>query len=350
MKILITGGAGFIGSNFVHYQIEKGNTVLNFDKLTYAGCIESLESIENHSNYSFYQGDITNGDSVSKVIFQFCPDVIVNFAAESHVDRSIEGPAEFINTNINGTYTMLESALTYYRNLNELKKTEFRFLHISTDEVFGALNESEYFTEETAYNPSSPYSASKAASDHLVMAWHKTFGLPILLTNCSNNYGPFQFPEKLIPLIILNAIENKPLPVYGKGDNVRDWLYVNDHCEAIDAVLNIGKVGNTYIIGGNTEKTNLEVVQSICNLLDDVLPKKSGKYHELIKFVKDRPGHDFRYAIDFTKIKNELGWEPKVDFNRGIRETIKWYLENEDWWSNIQNNKYNQERLGLKTV
>ena len=350
MKILITGGAGFIGSNFVHYQIENGNTVLNFDKLTYAGCIESLKLIENHSNYSFYQGDIVNGDTFNKVITKFCPDAIVNFAAESHVDRSIEGPADFIHTNINGTYTILESALKYYRDLNELKKTEFRFLHISTDEVFGALNESGYFTEETAYNPSSPYSASKAVSDHLVMAWHKTFGLPILLTNCSNNYGPYQFPEKLIPLMILNAIYNKPLPVYGQGDNVRDWLYVNDHCEAIDAVLTSGKVGNTYIIGGNAEKTNLEVVQSICNLLDEILPKTSGNYHDLIKFVKDRPGHDFRYAIDFTKIKNELGWKPKVDFNTGILETIKWYLENEDWWSNIQNNKYNQERLGLKTV
>ncbi len=350
LKILITGGAGFIGSNFVITQINKGNTVLNFDKLTYAGCKESLSIIEKNPNYKFIKGDIVDNISVENTINQFKPEAIVHFAAESHVDRSIEGPADFIQTNIIGTYTLLEESFKYYKSLSNKDQERFRFLHVSTDEVFGTLNETGYFTESTAYDPSSPYSASKAASDHLVMAWYRTYNFPVLLTNCSNNYGPYQFPEKLIPLMILNALSYKPLPIYGKGENIRDWLYVLDHCDAIDTVLRMGKVGESYIIGGNSEKTNVEVVHTICNLLDEIVPHKNGTYRELIKYVKDRPGHDFRYAIDFSKIKNELGWEPSVDFAAGIRNTIQWYLDNKNWWKNIQDNNYNQERLGLKTV
>ena len=348
MKIMVTGGAGFIGSNFITNQINKGNIILNYDKLTYAGCIESLDSVKNHPNYHFTKGDISDSHSVAMVINEFNPEVIVNFAAESHVDRSIEGPSDFIKTNITGTFVLLEQSLNYFNKLSMNRKLVFRFLHVSTDEVFGALGKTGYFTEETAYNPSSPYSASKAASDHLVMAWNRTFGLPTLITNCSNNYGPYQFPEKLVPLIILNALNNKTLPVYGKGDNVRDWLFVLDHCKAIDLVLKKGIIGDTYIIGGNSEKTNLEVVQTICNLLDDKCPRDIGSYKELIKYVEDRPGHDFRYAIDFSKIQNQLGWSPEVNFSTGMEKTIDWYINNKDWWLNIQNKKYNQERLGLE--
>ncbi len=349
MKILVTGGAGFIGGNFVIQQIiEKNNTVLNFDKLTYAGNLETLTNIENHENYKFINGDICDKDIVNKTISSFKPDSIVHFAAESHVDRSIDGPSEFIHTNIVGTSVLLEESLNYLRSLSDEKKRKFRFLHVSTDEVFGSLNNIGYFTETTPYDPSSPYSASKASSDHLVRAWNRTYGLPVLITNCSNNYGPFQFPEKLIPLMILNCLENKSLPVYGTGSNVRDWLFVEDHCDAIYSVLQNGKIGETYNIGGNTEKTNLEVVETICRILDNIKPSTVGNsYLELITFVLDRPGHDFRYAIDASKIKRELGWQPKESFDSGIKKTIQWYLKNKIWWQNIQSNKYKQERLGV---
>jgi len=349
MKILVTGGAGFIGGNFVIQQIiEKNNTVLNFDKLTYAGNLETLTNIENHENYKFINGDICDKDIVNKTISSFKPDSIVHFAAESHVDRSIDGPSEFIHTNIVGTSVLLEESLNYLRSLSDEKKRKFRFLHVSTDEVFGSLNNIGYFTETTPYDPSSPYSASKASSDHLVRAWNRTYGLPVLITNCSNNYGPFQFPEKLIPLMILNCLENKSLPVYGTGSNVRDWLFVEDHCDAIYSVLQNGKIGETYNIGGNTEKTNLEVVETICRILDNIKPSTVGNsYLELITFVLDRPGHDFCYAIDASKIKRELGWQPKESFDSGIKKTIQWYLKNKIWWQNIQSNKYKQERLGV---
>ena len=349
MKIFVTGGAGFIGGNFVLKQvIQEGNEVLNFDKLTYAGNLDTLKSVIGNDKYQFIQGDICQRSTVKNALTQFQPNVIINFAAESHVDRSIDGPFEFIQTNIVGTAVLLDEANNYYKTLTGEMKAGFRFLHVSTDEVYGSLGDDDYFTENTAYDPSSPYSASKASSDHLVRAWSRTFGLPILITNCSNNYGPYQFPEKLIPLMILNCLEEKSLPVYGKGDNVRDWLFVEDHCDAIYSVLSSGKLGETYNIGGNNEIQNIDIVKIICEKMDEYSPRKQGgNYEELITYVTDRPGHDFRYAIDASKISNELGWQPKENFETGIKKTILWYLENREWWQAIQDNTYQQERLGV---
>jgi len=348
MKILVTGGSGFIGSNFVLQQINStDNTILNLDKLTYAGNPENLSSIQNHERYDFVQGDICDATLVSETISNFKPNAIVHFAAESHVDRSIDGPMEFVNTNIIGTATMLDASLKYCEDNN--LKDKFKFLHVSTDEVFGSLGDNGFFTEETSYDPSSPYSASKAGADHLVRAWQRTYGFPALITNCSNNYGPYQFPEKLIPLMIANCFDEKPLPVYGDGLNVRDWLFVEDHCEAIYEVLQNGKIGDIYNIGGNNEIRNIDIVNTICSSLDELKPRSNGKsYIDLITYVKDRPGHDFRYAIDATKIKNTLNWEPKETFETGIGKTIQWYLDNESWWREIQDGTYNQERLGMK--
>ena len=349
MKIFVTGGAGFIGGNFVLKQvIQEGNEVLNFDKLTYAANLDTLKSVIGNDKYQFIQGDICQRSTVKNALSQFQPDVIINFAAESHVDRSIDGPFEFIQTNIVGTAVLLDEANNYYKTLTGEMKAGFRFLHVSTDEVYGSLGDDDYFTEDTAYDPSSPYSASKASSDHLVRAWNRTFGLPILITNCSNNYGPYQFPEKLIPLMILNCLKEKSLPVYGKGDNVRDWLFVEDHCNAVYSVLSSGKLGETYNIGGNNEIQNIDIVKIICEKMDEYSPRKQGgNYEELITYVTDRPGHDFRYAIDASKISNELGWQPKENFETGIEKTIRWYLENREWWQAIQDNTYQQERLGV---
>ena len=347
--MFVTGGAGFIGGNFVLKQvIQEGNEVLNFDKLTYAGNLDTLKSVIGNDKYQFIQGDICQRSTVKNALSQFQPNVIINFAAESHVDRSIDGPFEFIQTNIVGTAVLLDESNNYYKTLTGEMKAGFRFLHVSTDEVFGSLGDDDYFTENTAYDPSSPYSASKASSDHLVRAWNRTFGLPILITNCSNNYGPYQFPEKLIPLMILNCLKEKNLPVYGKGDNVRDWLFVEDHCDAIYSVLTTGKLGETYNIGGNNEIQNIDIVKIICEKMDEYSPRKQGgNYEELITYVTDRPGHDFRYAIDASKISNELGWQPKENFETGIEKTIRWYLENREWWQAIQDNTYQQERLGV---
>jgi len=349
MKMFVTGGAGFIGGNFVLKQvIQEGNEILNFDKLTYAGNLDTLKSVIGNDKYQFIQGDICQRSTVKNALSQFQPDVIINFAAESHVDRSIDGPFEFIQTNIVGTAVLLDEANNYYKTLTGEMKAGFRFLHVSTDEVYGSLGDDDYFTEDTAYDPSSPYSASKASSDHLVRAWSRTFGVPILITNCSNNYGPYQFPEKLIPLMILNCIKEKSLPVYGKGDNVRDWLFVEDHCNAIYSVLSSGKLGETYNIGGNNEIQNIDIVKIICEKMDEYSPRKQGgNYEELITYVTDRPGHDFRYAIDASKISNKLGWQPKENFETGIEKTIRWYLENREWWQAIQDNTYQQERLGV---
>ena len=346
----VTGGCGFIGANFIQYLLNKTkpNSVVNLDKLTYAGNQKNLADFEQDPRYIFVHGDICDAELVSKLFTEYQPNYIVNFAAESHVDRSIDGPAEFIQTNIVGTSVLLQEALKYYSTLKGKESERFRFHHVSTDEVFGSLSESGFFTEETPYDPSSPYSASKASSDHLIRAWHRTFDLPVLISNCSNNYGPYQFPEKLIPLMILNCLEEKPLPVYGTGENIRDWLYVEDHCDAIYTILQKGAIGETYNVGGNNEIKNIQIVEEICDVLNDIHPAGSGKsYHELITFVKDRPGHDFRYAIDASKLKKEIGWEPKESFNTGIQKTIEWYLKNEEWWRIIQENTYKQERLGI---
>jgi dTDP-glucose 4,6-dehydratase len=345
---LVTGGCGFIGSNLVRYIIQNtGNKVINIDKLTYAGNIDNLEAIKDDPKYIYEKLDICDKKEIMTVFQKYKPDAVIHLAAESHVDRSIDGPDVFIQTNIMGTYNLLQNALKYYNESSTEIKSKFRFLHISTDEVFGSLGETEYFTENTPYQPSSPYSASKASSDHLVRAWHKTFGLPALVTNCSNNYGEFQFPEKLIPTIILNAINNKPLPIYGEGKNIRDWLYVQDHVKALLLVLEKGKPGETYNIGGHNEKTNLEVVKIICSILDDIImDRKVKSFKDLITFVKDRPGHDLRYAIDPEKITNELGWKPDVNFAEGMNRTIRWYLDNEKWWKNILDKKFKLERLG----
>jgi len=346
----VTGGCGFIGANFIQYLLNKTKpkSVINLDKLTYAGNQKNLVDFEQDPRYIFVHGDICDAELVSKLFTEYQPNYIVNFAAESHVDRSIDGPAEFIQTNIVGTSVLLQEALKYYSTLKGGGSERFRFHHVSTDEVFGSLSESGFFTEETPYDPSSPYSASKASSDHLIRAWHRTFDLPVLISNCSNNYGPYQFPEKLIPLMILNCLEEKPLPVYGTGENIRDWLYVEDHCDAIYTILQKGTIGETYNIGGNNEIKNIQIVEVICDILNDIHPAGSGKsYHELITFVKDRPGHDFRYAIDASKLKKEIGWEPKESFNTGIQKTIEWYLKNEEWWRIIQENTYKQERLGI---
>jgi dTDP-glucose 4,6-dehydratase len=349
MKLIITGGAGFIGSAVIRYLInETDTTVMNVDKLTYAGNLDSLLTVANQPRYHFAKVDIGDAKALPPIFADFQPDAIMHLAAESHVDRSIDGPAEFINTNIVGTYTLLETARNYWQTLDRAAKARFRFHHVSTDEVYGSLGAIGLFTEETPYRPNSPYSASKAASDHLVRAWHHTFNLPVVTTNCSNNYGPYQFPEKLIPLIILNAFEGKPLPVYGKGENIRDWLYVEDHAHALYLVLTQGKIGETYNIGGHNEKNNLEVVKTLCATLDELLPDSPYKPHEqLISFVTDRPGHDLRYAIDASKIEYELGWRPQESFDTGLRKTVRWYLENKTWWQRVRDGSYRGERLGL---
>ncbi|OOF46003.1 dTDP-glucose 4,6-dehydratase [Rodentibacter trehalosifermentans] len=351
MKIFITGGAGFIGSAVVRHIIENmQDSVVNVDKLTYAGNLESLESVANSPRYTFEQVDICDAKALARVFEQHQPDAVMHLAAESHVDRSIDGPAAFIETNIVGTYTLLEAARAYWNGLSNEKKATFRFHHISTDEVYGDLEGTDaLFTETTPYAPSSPYSASKASSDHLVRAWLRTYGLPTIVTNCSNNYGPFHFPEKLIPLMILNALEGKPLPVYGNGQQIRDWLFVEDHARALYKVVTEGKVGETYNIGGHNEKANIDVVRTICALLEELVPNKPAgvaKYEDLITYVKDRPGHDVRYAIDATKIGRELGWKPQETFESGIRKTVEWYLNNKKWWSRVLDGSYSRERLG----
>jgi dTDP-glucose 4,6-dehydratase len=340
--IIVTGGAGFIGSNFVNDWVKRGlGKVVNLDKLTYAGNLANLADIEQNAEHIFVHGDIGDNELVSSLLKQYQPRAIVNFAAESHVDRSIHGPGEFIQTNIVGTFNLLEEVRAYWSSLNETDKANFRFLHISTDEVYGSLSATDpAFKETHAYEPNSPYSASKAASDHLVRAYHHTYGMPMLTTNCSNNYGPYHFPEKLIPLVIHNALNGKPLPIYGNGSNVRDWLYVGDHCSAIRRVLEAGRVGETYNIGGWNEKTNLDVVHTLCDMLDQQKPKKSGSYRDQITFVLDRPGHDQRYAIDATKIERELGWKPAETFDTGIQKTVRWYLSHQDWVNNVTSGEY----------
>lgn len=354
LKILVTGGAGFIGSAVIRHLIhDTSHEIVNVDKLTYAGNLESLESISNNARYSFEQVDICDANALKRVFNQHQPNIVMHLAAESHVDRSIDGPGEFIQTNIVGTYTLLEQARSYWEQLEGDKKAAFRFHHISTDEVYGDLPHPDetankvlpLFTEKTPYAPSSPYSASKAGSDHLVRAWQRTFGLPTLLTNCSNNYGPYHFPEKLIPLVILNALEGKSIPVYGKGNQIRDWLYVEDHARALVLVATRGVIGETYNIGGHNEKQNLDVVKTICAILDEVKPKETS-YLEQITFVSDRPGHDMRYAIDAGKIEQELGWTPAETFESGLRKTVEWYLANQEWCQHVQDGSYAGERLG----
>lgn len=354
LRVVVTGGAGFIGSALIRYLIkETDHFVVNLDKLTYAGNLESLAEVAEHPRYSFEQIDICDTKSVRRVLREYQPDIIMHLAAESHVDRSINGPDAFIQTNIVGTYTLLEETRKYWQSLDLIKKHHFRFHHISTDEVYGSLDEFGHFTETTGYDPSSPYSASKASSDHLVRAWHRTYGLPVLITNCSNNYGPYQYPEKLIPLMTLNALQGKPLPIYGCGEQVRDWLYVEDHARALYQVITEGKVGETYNIGGNNEKTNLEVVNTICGILDELVPEHRGdisRYEELITFVTDRPGHDQRYAIDATKIQHKLGWVPDESFQSGLRKTIEWYLDNHVWWQNVFADTYPSNRIGIAVL
>lgn len=345
--LLVTGGAGFIGANFVLGAVADGLRVINLDKLTYAGNLETLEPLQNDDRHRFVHGDIGNRTLVTGLLREFQPDAIVNFAAESHVDRSIEGPAAFIETNVVGTLSLLECARDYWRGLEGSARDTFRFLHVSTDEVYGSLGPDGKFTELTPYAPNSPYSASKAASDHLVRAFHHTYGLPTLTTNCSNNYGPYQFPEKLIPLIIQKALEGAPLPVYGDGLNIRDWLFVGDHCTAIRRVLDAGRVGETYNVGGNAERENLNVVRTICGLLDERMPLANGTRREaLITHVKDRPGHDRRYAIDSSKLQDELGWRPSETFETGIAKTVDWYLNHQSWAQHVLDGSYRLERIG----
>ncbi|HDY7469575.1 TPA: dTDP-glucose 4,6-dehydratase [Vibrio vulnificus] len=351
MKILVTGGAGFIGSAVVRHIIDDTqDSVVNLDKLTYAGNLESLTSVAGSERYTFEHVDICDRAELDRVFAVHQPDAVMHLAAESHVDRSIDGPTAFIETNIVGTYTLLEAARNYWNTMESERKVAFRFHHISTDEVYGDLEGTEeLFTETTSYAPSSPYSASKASSDHLVRAWLRTYGLPTIVTNCSNNYGPYHFPEKLIPLMILNALEGKPLPVYGDGMQIRDWLFVEDHARALYKVVAEGVVGETYNIGGHNEKANIEVVKTICSLLEELVPNKPqgvAQYLDLITYVKDRPGHDVRYAIDASKIERELGWKPQETFESGIRKTVEWYLSNQEWWSRVLDGSYSRERLG----
>ncbi|MDA8817161.1 dTDP-glucose 4,6-dehydratase [Alphaproteobacteria bacterium] len=348
MKLIVTGGAGFIGSAVVREAIKRGHNIINIDALTYAANSENLSSVDSNENYCFEQTDIRNRQRLAENFEKYQPDAIMHLAAESHVDRSIDGPADFIETNIVGTFNMLDVSRSYWEARG--KPETFRFHHVSTDEVYGSLSAdpSVLFTEETPYDPRSPYSASKASSDHLVRAWHETYGLPVVITNCSNNYGPYQFPEKLIPVIILNALAEKPLPIYGDGSNIRDWLFVDDHADALLRVLQDGEVGRTYNIGGNSELTNLHLVKTLCKILDRLSPRDSGRYKELIEFVTDRPGHDARYAIDANRIKAEIGWEPSVSVEQGLEKTVLWYLENEDWWRPLLERQGVGVRLGSK--
>jgi dTDP-glucose 4,6-dehydratase len=353
--VMVTGGAGFIGSAVVRKMVNLGHKVINVDCLTYAGNLESLKDVESLPNYFFEKVDIRDDKEIARIFREYQPGLVMHLAAESHVDRSIDGPGDFIQTNVVGTYTLLEQARYYMDSLSEAEKEKFRFHHISTDEVYGDLPHPDecvssgdlpLFTEQTPYAPSSPYSASKAASDHLVRSWYRTYGLPVIVTNCSNNYGPYQFPEKLIPLIILNALEGKALPIYGAGDQIRDWLYVEDHANALIEVVLRGKLGETYNIGGHNEKQNIDVVKTVCGILDELVPKKT-KYAELIKYVADRPGHDRRYAIDAGKIKEHLGWVPVESFESGIRKTIQWYLDNSEWCRHVLDGTYQRQRLGI---
>jgi dTDP-glucose 4,6-dehydratase len=348
--LLVTGGAGFIGGNFVQLMLaETDFRIVNLDKLTYAGNLDTLAAVMDHPRHVFVQGDIGDRELVAGLLREHAVDAVVNFAAESHVDRSIDGPAAFIETNVLGTFNLLDQARAYWAELNAERKAGFRFLHVSTDEVYGSLGPTGRFTETTAYAPNSPYSASKAASDHLVRAWHHTYGLPVLTTNCSNNYGPYQFPEKLIPLIIAKAIAGEPLPIYGDGGNIRDWLYVEDHCRAIAQVLKAGRPGEVYNVGGDSEKTNLEVVDTLCALLDQALPESPHRPHAQLKhFVTDRPGHDRRYAIDASKLERELGWSPRESFESGLKRTLDWYLSNQDWSRRVTDGSYRGQRLGTR--
>jgi dTDP-glucose 4,6-dehydratase len=346
--LLVTGGAGFIGGNFVRFLMADTDvTVINLDKLTYAGNLDTLAALQGNSRHVFVHGDIGDRALVRRLLADYRVDAVVNFAAESHVDRSIDGPAAFVETNVTGTFNLLDCARRYWSDLGLAGREAFRFLHVSTDEVYGSLGPTGKFTESTPYAPNSPYSASKAAADHLVRAWFHTYGLPVLTTNCSNNYGPYQFPEKLIPLVTLKAVKGEPLPIYGDGGNVRDWLYVEDHCRAIWRVLEAGRAGQVYNVGGDSERTNLEAVDTLCSLLDELLPESPHRPHADLKvFVQDRPGHDRRYAIDATKLKTELGWEPRETFESGMRRTIRWYLENPDWCRRVTDGTYRGQRLG----
>lgn len=347
MRCIITGGAGFIGSNLVRFLISKGHSTLNLDALTYAGNLQSLQDVQENRLYRFERVDLTRSNGLESLIQSYQPDCVIHLAAESHVDRSIDGPGDFIQTNVVGTYHLLQACENYRQSLDRNRQQKFRFLHVSTDEVFGSLGPQGFFTEKSSYDPRSPYSASKAASDHLVRAWHHTYGLPILMTNCSNNYGPYQFPEKFIPLLLLKCIRQEPIPIYGSGQNVRDWLYVLDHCSAIEAVLERGRVGETYAIGGNNEMRNIDLAKKLCRIMDELNPpSRVAQHEELIEFVSDRPGHDMRYAIDAGKIRRELGWKPQENHDQLLRNTAKWYLENPNWWENILSGKYRLDRLG----